>query len=374
MSGIYIHIPFCRKACHYCNFHFSTSIRLKADLLSALLKEVELSYGFLSDTRLESIYFGGGTPSLMSGEELESILKKLSDYYQWDRSCEITLEVNPEDLNKEYLRMLKRIGVNRLSIGIQSFKDQDLLLMNRAHNASQSKKALDFVTSSEINSFSIDLMFGLVNSTIETWGENIESALSYHPSHISCYNLTIEEQTAFDKWHRQGKIKTPQEDVQFQQFKLAHDMLDAAGYDHYEISNYARDGFIAVHNTNYWKKEKYLGLGPSAHSYNGSERRWNIAHNPKYIKAISEGILPVENEKLGEKEKFNEFIMLSLRTKWGIEKNQLKQFSPNIQAHFLTKISDLIETNVVQTDNERYYLSVDRWYLSDDISSHFFLV
>lgn len=329
---------------------------------------------FLGDDKIETIYLGGGTPSLLTAQELEKIFLALSKEYEWDHHCEVTLEANPEDINPYYLSDLKSVGINRLSIGIQSFSQNDLHLMNRVHSALQSERALGWVNESEFDNYSVDLMFGLVNTTISDWQDNLEKAMSYDPPHISAYNLTIEEQTAFSKWVSQGKIKTPQEDVQFEQFKLAHDMLCSKGYDHYEISNYCQEGFIADHNTNYWKNKPYLGIGPAAHSYNGSMRRWNIANNSKYIKAILSESEAFESEILSSKDKYNEMIMLSLRTKWGVTKESIRGLDSETQNYFRANVEGLINKNLIRESTHSYYLTLDHWYMSDEISSQLFIV
>ena len=267
MSGIYIHIPYCRQACHYCSFHFSTSIKNKANLVSSLIKEIELRHKELSQSTLDSIYLGGGTPSLLTDEELASIMKKIVTYWQIDGSTEITLEANPEDITKEKLTSWYSIGVNRLSIGIQSFHEDDLKYMNRAHNADQSHHALSLINSSPFKAVSADLMFGLIDRSLDDWAANLDIMLSYDLDHLSIYNLTVEEQTVFANWKLKNKLQESTSELQYEQYMLAEQKLSASGYDHYEISNYAKPKRQAIHNTNYWNRKPYLGIGPSAHSY-----------------------------------------------------------------------------------------------------------
>lgn len=374
MAGIYIHVPFCRKACHYCNFHFSTSLKHKGSLVASLLREIELTKGYLGEHHLSSIYFGGGTPSLLSHTELSSIFSKLREHYTWDEHTEITLEANPEDLNQDYCQILREVGVNRLSIGIQSFDQSDLTFMNRAHNAEQSVLALQNASNAGFDNYSIDLMFGLVDSTLQSWEENIRMALSFTPKHLSCYNLTIEEQTAFAKWQKESKIETPLEEVQFEQFMLADTLLTNAGYQHYEISNYATPDYLAVHNTNYWRRAEYLGIGPAAHSYNGTSRRGNISNNAAYINSLSNDQLNYRLENLSEKDQYNETVMLGLRTQWGITGDTIHKFSPHIIEHFRVTTKELIEAGLLYTEGTSVRLPLDKWYSSDDISAQLFIV
>lgn len=374
MAGIYIHVPFCRKACHYCNFHFSTSLKHKGSLVASLLKEIELTTGYLTEGHLSSIYFGGGTPSLLSHGELDSILKKLREHYTWDEHTEITLEANPEDLDMAYCQILREVGINRLSIGVQSFDQSDLTFMNRAHNAEQSMLALRNASNAGFDNYSIDLMFGLVDSTLQSWEENIRKALSFAPKHLSCYNLTIEEQTAFAKWQREAKIETPLEEVQFEQFMLADSLLTNAGYRHYEISNYAWPDKLAVHNTNYWKGAEYLGIGPAAHSYNGQSRRGNISNNAAYIKSLTNNELNYSLENLSEKDQYNEAVMLGLRTQWGITDKTISKFSPQITEHYHTLSNQLIEGGLLYAEGTSVRLPLEKWYSSDDISAQLFIV
>lgn len=318
MAGIYIHIPFCKQACHYCNFHFSTSLKLKNDFLVALLKEIEWQKDYLGDQPVKTIYFGGGTPSLLTRAELGQILDKLSSCFNIAADAELTLEANPDDISAERVLEWKSAGVNRFSLGTQSFFEEDLRWMNRAHSATQAKEAVALIMS-EIPNLTIDLIYGTPTLPDERWIENIETALGYGIPHLSCYALTVEPKTALADLIKKNKKPDVLPEDQARQFLILMDRLEAAGYEHYEISNFALPGHRSKHNSAYWSGDHYLGLGPSAHSYNGESRQWNIANNALYIKNIEAGRLETEKEILSERDKFNEYIMTSLRTLEGLD-------------------------------------------------------
>ena len=374
MSGIYIHIPYCRQACHYCSFHFSTSIKNKATLVSSLIKEIELRHKELSQSTLDSIYLGGGTPSLLTDEELASIMKKIGSYWQIDGSTEITLEANPEDITKEKLTSWHSIGVNRLSIGIQSFHEDDLKYMNRAHNADQSHHALSLINSSPFKAVSADLMFGLIDRSLDDWAANLDIMLSYDLDHLSIYNLTVEEQTVFANWKLKNKLQESTSELQYEQYMLAEQKLSASGYDHYEISNYAKPKRQAIHNTNYWNRKPYLGIGPSAHSYIDGRRSWNVANNATYIKQLESNSYTPSTEHITEVDRYNELIMLGLRTKNGVKKSDLNQLSDRLQLHFYKTLEPKIKKNIIIANESHYRLDPDHWYVSDSISSELFFV
>jgi oxygen-independent coproporphyrinogen-3 oxidase len=317
MAGIYIHIPFCRRACHYCNFHFSTSLQRKNDFVSALLEEIERKRLYFEGESVETIYLGGGTPSLLSAGELEQIMKKLRTVFPIEAGAEVTLEANPDDITiAGNLQSWRAAGINRLSIGIQSFYEEDLQWMNRAHTASQALNSITMAQEEGFDNISIDLIYGSPILTDEHWARNVEQAIRLKIPHLSCYALTVEPKTALDKMISQHKKEAVDPDTQARQFLLLMDWLERAGYEHYEISNFALPGKRSRHNSSYWQGKKYLGLGPSAHSYDGGSRQWNIANNALYI-------LPPEGQPLFEKEdltaaqRLNEYIMISLRTKEG---------------------------------------------------------
>jgi putative oxygen-independent coproporphyrinogen III oxidase len=330
LAGIYIHIPFCKQACHYCNFHFTTSLRHKNELVAALLKEIELQNSsltslagdskysaYLGDERIETIYLGGGTPSLCTTNEVQSILKKIYSSFEVADNTEITLEANPDDITVEKLQDWKEAGINRLSIGIQSFFEEDLQWMNRAHNSKQAIDNLE-LAKKYIDNITIDLIYGIPLLTNEKWKQNVDKAISYNIPHLSCYALTVEPKTTLHKMIRQHKAEDVNPDKQSEQFLLLMQWMEDGGYEHYEISNFAKPGFRSQHNSSYWQGKKYLGIGPSAHSFNGLSRQWNVSNNNSYIESINRGIIPFEKEELTPKQKLNEYIMTSLRTMEGL--------------------------------------------------------
>ncbi|MES1225415.1 MAG: radical SAM family heme chaperone HemW, partial [Bacteroidota bacterium] len=300
-----------------CNFHFVTSLAHKNELIAALLKEIDIQRNYLQNEPVETIYFGGGTPSLIGVEDLKLQIEKIRASFQVSESAEITLETNPDDISAEKLRAWKEIGINRLSIGIQSFFEEDLMWMNRAHNAAQAVKSLQLATAL-FDNITIDLIYGSPNLTNEKWKTNVEMVLSYGIPHISCYALTVEPKTPLQKMISKGKSENVNPDKQSEQFLLLMEWLDEAGYEHYEISNFAKPGFRSRHNSSYWQGKKYLGIGPSAHSFNGESRQWNVANNGQYIASLNKEILPFEKEKLTANQQLNEYIMTSLRTMEGL--------------------------------------------------------
>ncbi|MEJ7739437.1 MAG: radical SAM family heme chaperone HemW [Chitinophagaceae bacterium] len=336
MSGIYIHIPFCRRACHYCNFHFSTSLALKMDLVAAILKEIEMAApltmqlktrveesAYLKSKKIETVYFGGGTPSLLTEQELGDILHKINMHFEVDPRAEITLEANPDDVTVESLKVWKATGINRLSIGVQSFFDEDLRWMNRAHNALQAMHSIQSAQQAGFDNISIDLIYGGPTLTDSQWEENVRLAIQAGVPHLSCYALTVEPSTPLYKMIRRNKRSDVDADKQATQFLLLIDWLEAAGFEHYEISNFARPGKRSLHNSGYWQGHTYLGLGPSAHSFDGRSRQWNVSNNTVYIQSLKNNRIPAETELLTVTQMMNEYIMTSLRTKEGLELNHI---------------------------------------------------
>jgi oxygen-independent coproporphyrinogen-3 oxidase len=325
LAGIYWHIPFCRQACHYCNFHFSTSLRNKPELVAALQREAELRPGFLAGAPVDTIYFGGGTPSLLEDRELQSLLDTLQRNYSISPGAEITLEANPDDISPGRLHAWKATGINRLSIGTQSFFEDELRWMNRAHTAAHARQCIEDALAAGFTNMSIDLIYGSPLLSDERWKQNVDMALSYGIPHLSCYALTVEEKTPLHKQVSQKKLPDMDNEQQARQFLLLMGWLKAAGYEHYEVSNFAKPGHRSRHNSAYWKGVPYLGLGPSAHSYNGHSRSWNIANNSVYIREIGEGKLPEEAEMLTRTQRLNEYLMISLRTMEGIDIKRIEQ-------------------------------------------------
>lgn len=327
MSGIYIHIPFCKQACHYCNFHFSTSLRYKNELIAALLREIELADDFFSREKgdagpVQTIYFGGGTPSLCSSDEIRTILQRLSTHFTVMTDAEITLEANPDDITEEKLQEWKDAGINRLSIGIQSFFEEDLTWMNRAHNSRQAWDSLVMATK-YFDNITIDLIYGTPGLTDEKWKQNVDRVIQLGIRHISCYALTVEPKTPLQKLIREHKAADVNPDQQSGQFLLLMKWLEDAGFEHYEISNFAKPGFRSRHNSSYWQGKRYFGFGPSAHSFDGASRWWNVANNSSYIRSIEQGKIPFEKEELTPVQQVNEMIMISLRTVEGLNTDRV---------------------------------------------------
>lgn len=317
MAGIYIHIPFCKKACYYCDFHFSTSLRFKDKMVSSIIKEIKIQKHYFEQEKIETIYFGGGTPSLLNYSEINSILNEI--YYNFNviENPEITLEANPDDLKINKLEQLKKNNINRLSIGIQSFFDEHLKWMNRAHTSKNSIECLKNAKKIGFNNITIDLIYGMPNITNHQWKENIKQAINYNIPHISAYNLTLEKNTAYYSFVKKGIYKKPSDKKGAEQFSILIKELKKASYIHYEISNFAKKDNFSKHNSSYWKGKKYLGIGPSAHSFNGSVRHWNISNNKRYIDSIELGKPKYTIEELTNKDIVNEHLLLGLRTIWG---------------------------------------------------------
>lgn len=374
MAGIYIHIPFCKQACHYCNFHFSTSLRHRGEMVAAICKEIDLQQDFLPTKELTTIYFGGGTPSLLKTEEIHQILNCLSRYYSWNDEIEITLEANPDDISSTKISNLKAGGVNRLSIGIQSFIDTELLASNRAHNAQESLHAVQICQDAGIDNLSVDIIYGMPDSNQETWQYNIDKALDLEVDHISSYALTVEPKTVLDHMVKKGSINLPSELIVSKQYLQLIKALSASGYDHYEISNFAKPDKYAIHNTNYWKSIPYLGLGPSAHSYQTTFRQWNINNNAKYIESIEKGVVPAEIEQTNYPDQFNEYIMTRLRTMWGIDIRDLENKFNDQLSTVHTDIAPYIQSQHVKLEDHHYKLTPEGRLLADRIASDLFLV
>ncbi|MBK7959497.1 MAG: radical SAM family heme chaperone HemW [Bacteroidetes bacterium] len=318
MSGIYIHIPFCKQACHYCNFYFTTSKSNKDKLIDAICSEIEASADFLPSRDLKTIYFGGGTPSFIDLNDLKKIMSSIQSIYEIKNTEELTLEANPDDITLEKLAGWRDLGINRLSIGVQSFEDRELTLMNRSHQAAQAEKSILMAQDAGFNNISIDFIYGLPASTQESWTKNLEKAIKLGIKHLSCYSLTVKEKTKLMKMVDRGNIAMIDESLNIQQYQWMIEYLTSQGYEQYEISNFAAEQTYSVHNTNYWSEVPYLGIGPSAHSYDGQRRRWNIANNLNYIEGVTQDKEYFEEEWLTAENKYNEYILTKLRTKWGI--------------------------------------------------------
>jgi oxygen-independent coproporphyrinogen-3 oxidase len=326
MAGIYIHIPFCRKLCHYCNFHRSTLTKNINAFLNALVKEIEIRKNYLGDELIETIYFGGGTPSILDIPEINLIISTIHNNFKLNDNPEITLEANPDDLNRDYLQgLINNTPVNRLSIGVQSFYDDDLKLMNRRHSSLQAEESVKNARETGFSNISIDLIYGLPEMNTDKWISNLKKSFSLDIQHISAYHLTFEPGTLFYRFLSEGILAQPTEDESFNQFQVLTRLAQKNKFIHYEISNFAKEGYFSVHNTNYWRQKKYLGIGPSAHSYNYNSRQWNIADNKKYVEGINRGTPFTEIETLDTTTKFNDYLLTSLRTMWGVDLHYIKK-------------------------------------------------
>ena len=373
MASIYIHIPYCKQACHYCNFYFSTKLKTKSQFLNALLKEIILKQKDIKD-RINSIYIGGGTPSVLSFLELEKIITFIKNNFNINNDVEITIEINPDDIKNGQLDDYKKIGFNRVSIGVQSFNDKDLKLMNRRHNASQAILLLEDV-SKKFKNFSIDLIYGIPGSNFDIWKKNIQTALSFSPSHISAYALTIEEKTVFFNWIKNKKLNKLNEKIIYDQFEYLIEKLEKSGFEHYEISNFAKNKKYSVCNKSYWNGDKYFGFGPSAHSFDGKLRSWNKASINQYITSINEGKLSYKSEKLTKIDRYNEHIMFGLRTNKGIsKKNILDNFGLDFFKEFIGKVNKHLNLNNLLEDGDFIKSSRKSLFIIDGIISDFFLV
>lgn len=325
MPGIYIHIPFCLRACHYCDFHFSTNLKNKDSMVEMICKEIALRKDYLMDKTISTIYFGGGTPSLLESKELEKIMTTLREYFNVENSAEITLEANPDDLTKEKILMFKAYGINRLSIGIQSFDDKQLTYMNRAHTSEEAVNSVRLAQEVGFDNISIDLIYGIPSPDHTIWENDLSKALGLNIQHISSYCLTVEPSTVFGRRKEKGILPAENEEYNAQQFERLIGRLEANGFEQYEVSNFCEPGFFSKHNSSYWNDKNYLGIGPGAHSYDGKSRQFNIKNNAKYISSITEGKVPFTVELLDLKTKANEYIMTGLRTKWGVDTVTLKE-------------------------------------------------
>jgi len=372
MSGIYLHIPFCKQACTYCDFYFSTQLSSKEPVIGALIKEIDLRNTYLESRQLESIYFGGGTPSLLSKQDLERIFSALSLYFSWDKNSEITLEANPDDINAHSLKVWQEAGINRLSIGLQSFNEEELKWMNRAHKASESLISVKRAQEAGYSNISIDLIYGSKFQSLRSWEKTLETAIGLNTQHISSYNLTIENKTVLGLKHAKGKEPSVSDELSSAQFLRMEEMLGNSGFIHYEISNFGKPGFLAKHNSNYWLQKHYLGLGPSAHSFNGVSRQWNVRNNALYIKAFNEGTPFFEQEQLSLNDRYNEYVLTRLRTVWGCDVNEIEAlFGKEIAAHFKEGILGKLQH--FHQQQGVYTLTKPARLLADGIASDLFI-
>ena len=373
---LYLHIPFCKQKCSYCNFHFSTSLTFKDEMLGAMKKEVFLRKDELQSKTLKSLYFGGGTPSLLKVDELNALMDEVLKYFAFDPDIEITLEANPDDLDQPFLKELAQTEINRLSIGTQSFFDHDLKLMNRAHNAGEAESSIKRAQDFGFENISIDLIYGSPTSNLEIWKENLNKTIELQVPHVSSYALTVEPKTALNQWIKQQKVAAPKEAEQNREFYYMSDFLKDHGFDHYEISNFGKPGFHSRHNSAYWKSKEYLGIGPSAHSFNGgNERSWNIANNKLYINSLEKNSVPKETEILSEADQFNEMLMIGLRTFWGVDLAVLNEkFGEEVLEHFRKEIQFKLADGILLIENNHLKIPERHWFMADGIASDLFIV
>lgn len=372
MSGIYIHIPFCKQACHYCDFHFSTSMKKKDEMVLALAKEIAMRKSEFATEVIETIYFGGGTPSVLSNDEINFLISEVYKNYKVVENPEITLEANPDDLSAERILELSKSSINRLSIGIQSFYEEDLKMMNRAHNSAEAIKCLQEATK-YFDNISLDLIYGIPGLTDEMWKQNIETALSFGIPHISSYALTVEPKTALSKLIQTGKIAEPQDEVASNHFMILVETLQKNGFIHYELSNFGKENYFSKNNSAYWLGKKYIGIGPSAHSYDGEKRGWNIANNSLYLKSIQENILPIESEILTVSDRYNEYIMTGLRTIWGVSLERIeKEFGSDYLNYLQKQSQKFLNDDLLSIENNILKPTAKGKFLTDGIASDLF--
>jgi oxygen-independent coproporphyrinogen-3 oxidase len=374
MAGIYIHIPFCKTLCSYCDFYHIISQTDYQDFINALIKESVLRRDYIGNEIISTIYIGGGTPSVLSAKEIQAILDSIGKTYPVDKDCEITIEINPDDINKEYLKSLKNSAVNRVSLGIQSWRDADLKLLNRRHNAAQAAYSLGETLKAGFQNVTIDLIYGIPGMTTQDWSSNLDFSFSFDIQHLSAYHLTIEPGTIFWKMKEKGQLFEIDEEESNIQFHLLIEKTESAGFVQYEISNFGKPGYFSVHNTNYWKQVNYLGLGPSAHSFNGYSRQWNVRDVRKYIKAVNSGSPLFEREELDKRTRFNEYIMISLRTMWGIDLDYVERtFDKEGYDYIVNLAGKLIDYGLMKPDKKTLVLTNQGKMISDNIISELML-
>tara|TARA_B100000212_G_scaffold72470_1_gene51108 strand:- start:653 stop:1783 length:1131 start_codon:yes stop_codon:yes gene_type:complete len=373
LAGIYIHIPFCKQSCYYCNFHFSTSTKNKDEVLDAIENEIKQK-GLTTNEAISTIYFGGGTPSILDVNEINSIINRIHKEFNVESEAEITIEANPDDLNKEKIINLSLTEINRLSIGVQSFIDKELRIMNRAHD---SKKALNSIEISKkyFNNISIDLMYGVPESTLESWTYNLDTVSQFDINHISSYALTLEPKTALESFVRKLVVEMPEEELVYDQYNLINKKLEPLGFINYEVCSFAKENFFSKNNSAYWLRKKYIGIGPSAHSFDGKSRSWNISNNKKYIDQIKKGKSFYKKEKLSKVDQYNEYVMTGFRTIWGVSANFIENnFNSKFKNYFTDRIQKHIDQKNIIVKDDIYTTTNEGRFLADGISSDLFLV
>lgn len=374
MAGVYVHIPFCKQACHYCNFHFSTTLKLKDLLLQSIVKEIEMRREEIGEDVVDTVYFGGGTPSMLVKEDLAQVLTSLHSAFNISDGAEITLEANPDDVTSARINEWRELGFNRISLGIQSFFDLDLEAMNRAHSASEAHRAMEVLLDAQFDHLSLDLIYGSQTTTDEMWRANLEHAAKYNVGHLSCYALTVEEGTVLAHKIRVGEMKNVDDGRAASQFSILQKFSQDRGYRHYEISNLALEGHESRHNSSYWSGAVYLGVGPAAHSYDVTTRSWNVAHNHQYIKGIQSSTLPRTVEHLSKKDRFNELIMTRLRTSGGLSRKELVTFGSEFVDHFEVEVAHFLDHGDLDYLEGYYRLSPEARFRADGIAAQLFSV
>lgn len=370
MAGIYIHVPFCKTRCIYCDFYTRTDMSSKHNYVSGICREIELRKDYIGDEIIETIYFGGGTPSQLTRDDFEEIFASIFRNFKVSENAEITMEANPDDLNDKYLQMIREFPFNRLSIGIQSFDDSELLFLKRRHSSQKAKEAVKSAKSVGFNNISIDLIYGLPNQTLDIWNKNLNEALSLDIQHISSYHLIYEQGTRLYRLFKLGDVKAVDEDLSVEMFSIMIDRLSSAGFEHYEISNFAKDKLYSKHNSSYWLGKKYLGLGPAAHSFDGQNRAWNIPSISKYVEGINLEKLPLEIEYLDENTRYNDFILTGMRTMWGINLKELERlFGSRRKEYCLKNVRKFVNQGFVNQSVDRLKLTREGIFISDGIMS-----
>jgi oxygen-independent coproporphyrinogen-3 oxidase len=373
MAGIYIHIPFCKQACYYCDFHFSTNQSMREELIRSISHEIDYQREYLQGEGIETIYFGGGTPSLLTRQELDIIFNSIYKHYRVAAVPEITLEANPDDLSQQKIITLKDSGINRVSLGIQSFDDAVLKFLNRAHSSKDALESISRLREIGISNLSIDLIHSIPGQDDRLLKQNLEKIITLAPQHVSVYSLTIEEKTAFGKWASRGQLKAMEETYSAAQFELVMDTLTTNGYQHYEISSFCMSGFESKHNSSYWQQKKYLGVGPSAHSFDGTSRQFNVSNNHLYMKSLSEGKIPFEKEILTRENKINEYVFTSLRTNRGCNLSYLtSNYEYDLKKINSAYIQSLVDEGYVMLSDETLFLTRQGKLLADKIASDLF--
>lgn len=374
MAGLYVHIPYCKRICNYCDFYRVVSSGSPKKYVESVISESKLRKGYIGDAKINTVYIGGGTPSTLSIKELSLLVESLRDVYQWDKEVEFTLEVNPDDITEIYLRSIKDLGINRISIGIQSWSDRILKTMNRRHNSLQAEKAINYILEAGFGNISVDLIYGVPGLTMEEWEETLRRTVVFDIQHLSVYHLTIEPDTVFGKMKKQGLLDEIEEEYSVAQYNLLLEITEGAGFINYEISNFGKEGFFSKHNTSYWQQIPYIGLGPSAHSFNGYSRQWNENDVDKYIEEIDNGRLPYEKEELDEKVRFNEYVMTSLRTMWGIDLDKIEEkFGKEILDYTKNLAKKYVEYGMMLEKKGNLSLTKQAIMVSDNIIAEFML-